>query len=535
MLDILIKNARIVDGTGNPWFWGDIAIADGRIAAIGHGLGENAHRIIDAEGRVASPGFIDIHSHDDVSLLADPTNLPRISQGITTVVTGNCGISTYPAVPETLALLKDYVESVLTPVSPEDLAATVDAYAAALAVRGTATNVASLIGHGPVRIAVMGYDDRRPDAHELQRMKVLVTQALARGAFGLSIGLLYAPGSFADIDELVELAQATAASGGLVAAHVRTYETYLMDSVQEFLEILRRSGVAGQLSHLQAGGSRNWGKVKDVLRLMNDARKEGIDVTCDMYPYAAGSTTLTTLLPPWALTGGMERLKDLLSEPTARARIRDATVNGGEDKSWESKVPLIGWRNIMVSSVINSRYKAYEGKNLEELALALELDPFDALVELILADHGRTIGVMFSLDEKDIEAVYASPLHMVGSDGMWRESGNPHPRLYGAFARVLSRMVREKGVLTLEQAVQKMTSRPARRLGLVDRGLLRPGLAADIVIFDPEGVEDTATFAQPRRLAAGFSHVIVNGRLVFMNGQATGETPGLFLRRGHHA
>lgn len=532
MFDILIRNARVVDGTGNPWFWADIAIADGRIAAIGRHLDERARQVIDADGCVASPGFIDIHSHDDVSLLADPTNLPRIAQGVTTVVTGNCGISTYPVAAETLSLAQNYVESVLTRVAPENLATSIDAYAATFAARGIATNVASLIGHGPVRIAVLGYDDRRPDARELATMKKYVAQALADGAFGLSIGLLYAPGSFADLDELVELARVTAEGGGFLAAHVRTYETYLVESVQELVEVLRRAGVAGQLSHLQAGGRQNWGKVNDVLHLMEEARREGIDVTCDMYPYTAGSTTLSTLLPPWALAGGIDRLKTLLSDPDTRARIKDATVNGVEDKSWESKVPLIGWRNIMISSVVSERYKAFEGKNLDELAHALGRDPFDTMVELVLADRGQTIGVMFSLDDKDIEAVYASPLHMVGSDGMWRESGKPHPRLYGAFARVLSHLVRNAEVLTLEQAVQKMTSRPAQRLGLVDRGLLRPGMAADIAIFAPEEVKDTATFTEPRQLAAGFSHVLVNGRLVFADGKATGDTPGVFLRRG---
>lgn len=530
MLDILLKNARIVDGTGNPWFWGDMAISRGRIAAIEPRLNESAHLVIDVDGRVASPGFIDIHSHDDLSLLADPMNMPKIAQGVTTVVTGNCGVSTYPVAPATAPLAKNHVESLLSCVFTEDLTASLNEYARTLARRGTATNVASLIGHGPVRIAVMGYEARRPTPGELAAMGKLVAQALLDGAFGFSIGLLYAPGSFADLEELVELARVTAMGGGFLAAHVRTYETYLVESVQEFLQILRKAGVPGQLSHLQAGGRQNWGKVNDVLQLMAEARRQGIDVTCDMYPYTAGSTTLSTMLPPWALEGGIDRLNALLADPLTRARIKDSVVNGTREKIWESKVPLIGWQNIMVSSVLNKSYKAFEGKNFEQLSSELGQDPFDLLVELLQADRGQTIGVMFSFDPKDIESVYASSLHIVGSDGMWRESGKPHPRLYGAFARVLRYMARETGVLSLEQAVQKMTSRPAQRLGITDRGLLRTGMAADVAIFAPDEVEDQATFAEPRQLARGFSHVIVNGRLVFAGGKPTGETPGAFLR-----
>ncbi len=529
-LDILIKNARVVDGTGNPWFPGDVGIAGGLITEVSPRINGRARHVINADGMVASPGFVDIHSHDELSLLSDPLDTPKIVQGVTTVVTGNCGISTFPVAEGKAGLLREHVEQVLSGVEEEDLKPSVNEFARLLARRGTATNVAALVGHGAIRVAVMGYEARRPTEAELEKMKALVASAIGEGAFGLSLGLLYAPGSFAEMDELVALGREAAAGSGILAAHVRTYETYLKESVQEFLEILRRSDAAGQLSHLHAGGKKNWGKVKDVLRMMIDARRGGIDIMCDMYPYTAGSTTLSTLMPPGALASGPARLAALLQDPAARAQIRADVLNGTENRGWESKAPLLGWENIMISSVVNPRYRHYEGKSFAQLAGEQGGNPFDLLADLLIADRGQTLGIMFSNDPEDIKTIYASPLHIVGSDGLWRASGKPHPRLYGAFARVIRHMVREEGVLTLEQAVRKMTSLPAERLGILNRGLLWPGMAADVVLFRPEAVEDRATFAEPRQLATGFSTVIVNGVVAVEDGQPTGKTPGMFLR-----
>lgn len=532
MLDILIKNARIVDGTGNPWFRGDIGVFQGYIVTMDRHVDESAHLVIDADGRVASPGFIDIHSHDDLSFPRDPDNLSKLSQGVTTVVVGNCGFSMYPTVPETKSQSCAFLASLSKHVTEDDLFHQIHDYSSSLEKQGLTTNMASLAGHGAIRVAVMGYDPGPPSREQLSEMKRLLREAICGGAFGLSIGLIYAPGSFANTAELTELAKTAGECGGFLAAHIRTYGTCLLESIEELLEILKEARIPGQLSHLEAVGAENWGKVSQALALMEEARRLGIDITCDMYPYTVASTTLISLLPPWAQEGGIDNLSALLDDEEKRARIKHETLNGMSDKMWECKVNLVGWKNITVSSVSSAKYKAYEGKNFQELADELGKDPFDILTTLLVADRGKTLGLMSAFHPEDILAVFASPLHMVGSDGIWTCDGKPHPRQYGTFSKVLRHMVHDTGILTLEEAVRKMTSQPAGRLGLLGRGILKPGMAADIIIFSPDEVEDVATFDNPRGLSKGFSHVIVNGKLAFCDGKLQGERPGRFLKHG---
>ncbi len=532
MLDILIRDARIVDGTGNPWFRGDIGVSQGYIVAMDSCVDDAARMVIDADERVASPGFIDIHSHDDLSLPRAPGNLSKLSQGVTTVVVGNCGFSMYPVVPEHKSQCSAFLASLSKHVTEDDLAPSLHDYASSLKKQGITTNVASLVGHGAIRIAAMGYEPGPPSQDQLSKMKQLLREAIEDGAFGLSIGLIYAPGSFASTAELTELAKTAGECGGFLAAHIRTYGTCLLESVQELLEILGNANIPGQISHLEAVGAENWGKVRQALALMENARKSGIDITCDMYPYTIASTTLSSILPPWVLEGGIDNLGVLLADEEKRKRIRHETLYGTSDEMWECKVQLVGWQNIIVSSVSSAKYKAYEGRSFEELSEELRQDPFDILTDILIADRGKTLGLMSAFDPEDIIATFASPLHMVGSDGIWTSDGKTHPRQYGTFSKVLRYMVRDRGVLTLEEAVRKMSSQPAQRVGILDRGILRPGMAGDIVVFSPDEVEDVATFDNPRELSKGFSHVIVNGKLAFCHGELQKERPGRLLRRG---
>jgi len=532
LFDILIRNAKIVDGTGSPWFYGDIAVSGERITDIAPHISGDARHVIDANGQVASPGFIDMHCHDDTIQLVDEAMVAKVFQGVTTVVTGNCGFSTFPMVPDKADLALAHLASVSGDITKDVLDTSFDAYRNRISRNGSLTNVAGLVGLGSIRTAVMGFDKRKPTASELQAMESLIKESMQQGALGFTLGLLYVPDSYADTEELVALCKAAASMGGIVACHVRTYETHLIESVKEFLEILACSGARGQLSHLQAGGKNNWGKVNDVLELMAEARAKGTDITCDMYPYIAGSTSLSTLFPPWTQEkGGVKRLTELLEDPTIRERIHQETVYGGTGNQWETKVPLIGWDRIVVASVVNEDLKAFEGKSLGELGRERGREPFDVLADLVCLDEGRSTSIMFSFDPKDIETTYKSPLHMVCSDGMWTPQGKPHPRHFGAFAKVIRMFVQESPILMLEDAIRKMTSMPAQRLGLMDTGLLRTGMRADIVVFEPESVKDNATFAEPRQLSEGFSHVMVNGKLVLQDGELTEERPGRALTR----
>ncbi len=535
VFDLLIKNGKIVNGTGNPWFKADIGIKNGKIEKIGRLDSADAEKILDAEGLIVSPGFIDMHNHSDISVFFNPKLESTIRQGITTLVIGNCGSSLAPVNPATKDLFMKHIEAFLPSDAELEVTwNTFEEYLNKLEEIEMAANIAPLVGHGTVRIAVMGFDDREPTAEELDEMKKLVAEAMEAGAFGMSTGLIYPPGVYSKTEELVELCKVVAKYGGIYVSHIRGEGGTLIEAVKEAIYIGEKAGVPVEISHHKAAGKSNWGKTKETLKLMEEARKRGVDVTCDQYPYRAGMTSLSAVLPPWVHVGGVEEMLRRLRDPKEREKIRRDIEQGLP--GWENFVADCGWENIYISSVVTEKNKHLEGKNVAEIAKIKGKDELDAVCDLLLEEDGRVTIVLFMMDEEDIVRVMKSPLQMVATDA-WAVApygvlgaGKPHPRFYGTYPRVLGRYVREKKVLTLEEAVRKMTSFPAQKLGLKDRGLILEGMWADIVIFDPAKIIDKATYQNPHQYPEGIEYVIVNGKIVVENGEHTGVLPGKTLR-----
>jgi N-acyl-D-amino-acid deacylase len=529
MHDLLIRGARIVDGTGTAAVTGDVAVEEGVIREVGRLGRQAARRVVAVDGAVVAPGFIDLHTHSDFVVPRFPRAPAMTRQGVTTQVLGNCGFSPFPVAPATAGLLRAASAFLDAGLSWDwsDL----DGYARGLAELPLACNLALLVGHGSVRIAVMGFDDRAPTAAELEVMRELVALAMRQGAFGLSSGLIYAPGSFAEIAELTELARVAAASGGFYASHIRDEAAGLLDAMGEAIETGRRAGAGVQLSHHKAMGRANWGRVRDSLALLERSHA-GHDVLADQYPYTAGSTTLLALLPDWAVAGGMPAMRERLADEAARRRL------AGDLARRERGELLPGERELDPDSVVIADLPAgpLERHRASSLAKAAR-DEGCSVGELVLrlldaAPAGLPI-VWHGMDEADVRLVLAHPLVAVASDGWTLDpalGGVPHPRSYGTFVRVLGRYALGERVLSLEAAVRKMTSLPARRLGLADRGTVAAGMAADLVVFDPDRVIDRATYERPHAFCEGVSHVVVNGHLVIDDGHDTGTPAGRVLR-----
>jgi N-acyl-D-amino-acid deacylase len=529
VFDLVIRHARIVDGTGNPWFPGDLGIEGDRIASVGDLAGAAARRTIDAERAVVTPGFIDLHTHSDFTLPVFPGADAMLRQGVTTQLVGNCGFSPFPIAPERLDLVRAYTAFFDAGLSWSWTDAA--GYAAHLAGLPLGCNVALQVGHGAVRVAAMGFDGRPATPIELTKMQQLVAQAFEQGAFGLSSGLIYMPGSCAGTDELVELARVAGRFGAFYSTHIRGEGHTLVAAVEEALAIGAAAGVPVQLSHHKASGRANWGRVETTLGMIDRARAQGQDVLADQYPYTAGSTTLTAILPRWALDGGVDAMLRRLADPGTRARIRDdiAGSTPGTQAGREFDAD-----SILISAVPEGPVKRFEGMMLRDIAAERGEQPVDAALFLIERARGAVQMIIFSMSEADVTRVMRHPAVAVASDG-WtlhpEAGGRPHPRSYGTYARVLGKYVREDGVLRLEDAVRKMTSLPAQRLGCLDRGLIRPGCIADLVVLDPEQVADRATYQEPHQFCQGVSHVIVNGTPVIERAHDTGARAGTVLRR----
>ncbi len=540
--DIVIKEGLIVDGSGRPGFKADLAVKGGRIAKIDEVIDVEADRIINAEGLAVCPGFIDIHTHSDFVLLVNPKAESKVRQGVTTEVVGNCGGSAAPARGAALERAKRIMSGY--GIDGVEWTSFSD-YLNLLERKGIAINVVALVGHGTVRQCVLGMENRPPTERELQEMKSLVAEAMEAGAFGMSSGLVYPPGRYASTEELIELCKVVASYGGIYASHIRGERETIVEAVKEAIEIGRRSGVSVQISHHPAkiGG---WGKSKETLRLIEEAREEGIDVNCDMHPYIAGSTGLSALLPPWVQEEGPEKIVQRLKNEELRKKIRQDMI--------EEKIPGPGpcglvkrdmWDKLMLADC--EKNKDLIGLDFEEIARRRGKDPFEAYFDLLVEEEARGMVVGFYYNEEDIRRVLLHPTSMIGSDGYALApygplgKGKMHPRSYGTFPMVFRKYVRGESrkeliydegakLLTLEEAVMKMTSVTAKKLGLKDRGLLKEGMRADIVILDPKRVVDRATYLDPYQYPEGIEYVIVNGELVIDEREHTGSLPGMVLR-----
>ncbi len=529
MFDILIKNGFIIDGSGNPWFKADIAIEEGKICKIGRISISEADEIIDASGLIVAPGFIDMHSHSDFFLLINPRSESKIRQGITTEVIGNCGFSIAPLKPDKIEIMKKEIGVLADEVTWDW--STFKEYINKLTRQGSSVNVAPLVGHGTLRLNVMEYENRDPTKDELDEMKALLAESLEAGAFGMSTGLIYAPGSYAKTEEIIELARVASEYGGIYTSHIRNESDKLLEAVKEAIKIGKNANIPVEISHMKSAGKQNWGKVKEALRLLKLAREESIEVTCDFYPYTAGSTGLAACLPPWVHEGGIEEMLKKLQDPALREKIKKDIEEGIE--GWENLAKSAGWDRIVISYC--ERNKEYEGLSISEIAKIRGTNPFDAMFDLLIEEEAVVGIILHMMSEDDMKYVMKHPLSMVGTDGEGYAPygplarGKPHPRNYGTFPRILGKYVKEEKVLTLQDAIRKMTSMPAQKLGLLDRGLIREGFWADIVIFDPLKISDKATFSNPHQYPTGIEYVIVNGVKVIEKGKHTGELPGKVL------
>ncbi|MGH3098551.1 MAG: N-acyl-D-amino-acid deacylase family protein [Streptosporangiales bacterium] len=528
MLDLVLRNGRVLDGSGNPWFWADVGVRDGVVAAVGD-VPEEARETVDVGGAVVCPGFIDGHTHSDLTIFDRSHAEIKLRQGVTTEVVGNCGMTAAPCRREASEPLRAYVEPILGKATTRWCWETVAKYVDALTEAQPAENVATYVGHNTLRVAAMGFDNRVASVDELARMAGMLEEALQAGAIGLSCGLMYAPGRYAPSEELSELSAVLRQHGGLLAAHIRGEGGSLLRSVEEVVRVAEQNNVPLQVSHLKAAGKSNWGKVAQAMQVIEDARDRGVDVTCDVYPYTAGATSLTTLLPPWALEGGIERTLERLRNAESRKRVKAELRH--EQAGWDNLVASTGWDSVYISSLGGGSDSGLEGKNLAEISGARGVDPAECMMDMLVEQGGAVSMVFFHAADADVDRVLAWDKSLVASDSLHGQGAKPHPRLYGTFPRVLAKYVRETGSLSLSEAVRKMTSFPARRFKLGKRGTIAPGYAADLVVFDPETVRDEATYADPKRFASGISYVCVNGTTCVDAGHYRESRSGEVIRR----
>jgi N-acyl-D-amino-acid deacylase len=524
MLDLIIRRAAIVDGSGSPSFCADIGLEGDRIAVLGDLDGQVALKELDGSRLTATPGFIDIHSHSDISLLVDPRSESKVRQGVTTEVIGLCGTTLAPLSPkhrdEWISTLELY------PDTPVEGWWSFGEFLTRLGRDGLGLNVLPLVGHGAIRAAVMGVADHAPDEAEMVAMEDLLSRCIEEGAAGMSTGLFYPPGVYADTAELIRLARLVAKAGGIYFSHIRSEGAALLEAVEEAVAVGRESNVSVEIGHLKASGRKHWGKLARVLALLERARAEDLDVQADAYPYRAGSVGIAALLPPWALAGGMSDTLERLRDHTIRERIKLEIPE-------QELVNETGWDGILVAYC--AERPECTGKYISELAAEDATDPVDWTLTLVAQSSGQVEVILFSQSEENVRKTLTDRSVMIGTDGVGLSTtgplsaGRPHPRNFGTYPRILGHYVRDERLLTLEEAVRKMTYQPAARLRLKDRGQIRPGYKADLVLFDAETVEDLGAYGEPPRYPRGIEYVVVNGRLVVADGEHTGQLPGRVL------
>lgn len=530
MVETLLRNARIIDGTGAPWYRGAVGVDDGLIATVSRRPDPSlsAETTVDLAGHVLAPGFIDTHSHSDLQLFADPTLGPKVRQGITTEIIGQDGFSMAPMYREGGAQeWADKLAGLAGRVDQEWTWGSLSEYLDAIATTETAPNIGTLVGHGTVRFNVMGMDDSEPTAAELEEMGALVEEAMTGGAFGLSTALVITPCSYASTDEITRLASQLEPYGRPFVAHIRSERGDIWNALDEFVDIGQRANVPIHLSHFKLGGPPQHGRTDRALALTDTARDRGIDFSADQYPYTASNTLLSYVLPPWVHAGGPEQTIEYLRDEQARERIKKDIERDRID-GWDNPGAYSGWENVVIASVNSDGNESIEGLSVSELATRWNTDPVFAVCDLLAEEELGVSVVNHFIDEDDVQAILASERVNVITDGLF--GGNPHPRVYGAFPRVIERYVREQNLLSLEEAVRKMTSLPARSMGLDRKGIIRPDMDADLVVFDPEVVSSPATYDEPRQYPRGIYHVLVNGEFVVRDGELTGHTPGESLQ-----
>lgn len=538
-LDILIQNGTIVDGSGSKSIRADVSITDGKITHIGPKNATDAKVILDARGLAISPGFIDIHSHSDSSIHFDNRLESMIQQGVTTSVVGNCGSSLAPINDDTLDLIQKDLDVFSPPGHKMNITwRSFREYLENVEKIAIPINIVPLVGFGTIRIATgPAFKNREPTKKEITDMKSSVAEAMEAGAFGLSTGLFYAPQVFASTNEIIELAKTVAEYNGIYASHIRGEGATVVQAVEELIRIVEKSGCrAGQISHHKVAGRPYWGTSRDTLKLIADANDRGLHITCDQYPYNRGMTSLISLLPPWVHEGGMESILDHLETPESQEQIK-RDVAGGID-GWENIIKEVGWNGIYIASTKTDRWKSIQGKSLQQVGSEYDYhDEFSLLFQILLDEVGEVSMTIESMNEDDIRRIMKDRHTMIGTDG-WGISPTgafghtkPHPRSYGTYPRILRKYVREEGLLGLEEAIWKMSGFPAKVLKLRERGLIREGFWADVVVFNPKTIEDKATFLDPHQFPAGIHYVIVNGEIVVDHTTQLDAFPGKVLRK----
>jgi N-acyl-D-amino-acid deacylase len=528
--DILITHGRIMDGTGSPWYSGDLGILNGKIAGIGDLANASARRIIDAHGKIVAPGFIDMLGQSELAVLIDPRLPSKVFQGITTQITGEGG-SVAPLNEACVQADRDYYAHYQ--VTPDWR--TLRQYFARIEKQGLGMNLATFVGATQVRRIVLGDEDKQPTAEQLKQMRELVRQAMLDGAVGVSTSLIYPPAPYAKTEELIALASEASRLGGVYATHMRTEGNGILAALDETVRISREANIPVEIWHLKVAGKQNWGRMPEVIAKINAARKQGVDLAADTYAYTAWGNGLASFIPPWAHDGGDVKMIARLKDPATRARIRKDMLTPSND--WENEwLDLPGPDAILIGIVQNPKLLPLQGKTLAQIAAVQKKDPLDALFDLLVEDNAFTQVISFGMSEPDVVLALQQPWVSIDNDYEGTSPDGPlgkdyaHPRAYGTFPRILRKYVREEKKLTLEDAIRKFAALPAQRMRLADRGVLKIGLWADIVIFDPDTIRDLATFEHPNQLSQGMDYVLVNGVPVIEQGKLTGALPGKILR-----
>jgi N-acyl-D-amino-acid deacylase len=519
--DILLRGGRVFDGAGNPWQKIDVGIQKGAIAAVGRIDPASASTVIDCNNLAVCPGFIDMHSHSDIMIFREPEASTRVMQGVTTEVIGQDGISVAPIKDDDKREWQKHLSGLTGDIDTEWNWNTFDEYLSVLEKSGTTTNIISLVPHGSIRLWVMGMENRAAHEKELTEMQNILAESLEAGAVGMSTGLIYPPCPYADVSELVALSTVLHDHGKFFVAHMRSEDAEFLEATDEMIAVARGSGAPVHISHLKAMGKPRFGRSPELLEKIDGARREGLDLTFDQYPYTAGSTMLFAMLPQWLQEGGSDKMIERLKDAEIRKRILEEMASSVSSSGIELT-------DIRVSSVGSERNRHLEGKNIIELSEAVGKELIDAVCDLLVEEELNVAMVIFVADEGDIRRILQHPAGTVCTDGLL--GGKPHPRVYGTFPRVLGKYCREEKVLPLPEAIRRMTSAGAQRLGLSDRGLIRGGMKADIVVFNPETVIDNATYENPRQFPTGIEHVIINGNHVVEKGKQVGKGSGMVLR-----